>query len=154
MATFEQVTRPSLTDDGQHAPALRFGDPRVMALFAAMVGFCHLLQGFTNRQLVDRTCALLAAPYTGRQATYDLRRLRRKGLIAKVQRSNRYQLTAHGRRVAVLFTKTYARVLAPGLVLLDPQLPERLVARHPLATAWRRLDHALEDFVHRGLIAA
>ena len=149
VATFEQVTRPSLTDDGQHAPALRFGDPRVMSLFAAMVGFCHLLQGFTNRQLVDRTCALLGAPYTGRQATYDLRRLRRKGLIAKVQRSNRYQLTAHGRRVAVLFTKTYARVLAPGLLLLDPQLPERLVARHSLATAWRRLERALEDAFRR-----
>lgn len=154
VATFQQVTRPSATHDGQHAPALRFGDPRVMALFAAMVGFCHLLQGFTNRQLVVRTGALLDAPYTGRQATYDLRRLRRKGLIAKVPRSHRYQLTALGRRVAVLFTKTYARVLTPGLVVLHPELPQELAARHPLATAWRRLEHTLADFVHKGLVAA
>ncbi len=154
VATFQQVTRPSVTDDGQHAPALRFGEPRVMALLAALVGFCHLFRGFTNRQLVERTRVLLDAPYTARQATYDLRRLRRKGVITRVPHSNRYQLTALGRRVAVLFSKTYARVLAPGLVVLDPQLPDRLATRHPMAVAWRRLEHALDDFVHKELTAA
>jgi hypothetical protein len=153
VATFQKVTRPSTNDDGQHAPALRFGDLRVMAVLAAMVGFCYLFKGFTNRQLVERTSPLLETPYTSRQATYDLRRLKRKGLIAKVPRSNRYQLTEVGRRVAVLFTKTYARVLAPGLVVLDPNLPDHITTRHPLATAWQRLDRALEDFTHTGLLA-
>src|SRR5204862_3730483 len=32
-ATFTQVTRPSISD-GQHAPGLCFGDPRVMAVMA------------------------------------------------------------------------------------------------------------------------
>jgi hypothetical protein len=153
-ATFHKVTRPSKTDDGQHAPALRFGDSRVMALLAAMVGFCHVFKGFTNRQLVKRTRALLGTPYTTRQATYDLRRLRRKELVVRCPRSNRYRLTALGRRIAVLFTKTYSRVVAPGLVVLDPKLPDHLAARHPLATAWRRLGRVLDDFVHKGLIAA
>ena len=43
VATLNQVTRPSLTSEGQHAPALRFGDARVMALMAATAGFCHLI---------------------------------------------------------------------------------------------------------------
>jgi len=43
-------------------------------------------------------------PYTSRQATYDLRRLRRKQLIERFPHSNRSQLTPLGRRVAVLFT--------------------------------------------------
>jgi len=30
VATLNQVTRPSLTSDGQHAPAPRFGDTPVM----------------------------------------------------------------------------------------------------------------------------
>jgi hypothetical protein len=51
MATFVEVTRPS-TIDGQYAPGLRFGDPRVMAVLAALVGFTHLLAGFDNRSLV------------------------------------------------------------------------------------------------------
>jgi hypothetical protein len=64
-----------------------------------------------------------AAPYTGRQVTYDPRRLKRKYLIVKLAHTHRYQLTSLGRRVAVLFTKTYGRVLAPGLSALDPHLP-------------------------------
>jgi hypothetical protein len=47
VATFTQVTRPSQID-GQHAPALPFGDPRVMAVLAAVIGFTHLLAGFDN----------------------------------------------------------------------------------------------------------
>jgi hypothetical protein len=34
----------------------------------------------------------------------------------------------------VLFTKTYGRVLARGLSVLDPRLPEDLTARSPLGT--------------------
>jgi hypothetical protein len=127
VATFCQVTRPSTTDDGLYAPGLRFGEQRVMAILAAVVGFCHLIRGFTNSQLVERVGALLQLPYTSRQATYDLRRLKRKGLIAKVAGTQRYQLTSLGRRVAVLFTKTYSRVLAPGRSVLDLRLPPQIL---------------------------
>jgi len=51
VATFVQVTRPSQID-GQHAPGLHFGEPRVMAVMAAIVGFAHLLAGFDNPTLV------------------------------------------------------------------------------------------------------
>ena len=154
VVTFHQVTQPSKPNDGLYAPGLRFGDPRVMALLASLVGFCHLVQGFTNRQLVTQTAALLDAPYSTRQATYDLRRLKRKGLILKIAHSHRYQLTDLGRRVAVLFTKTYGRVLAPGLIVLDPKLPDPLKQRSPLATAWRQLDNALDNFANCQLLAA
>lgn len=78
VATFTQVTRPSQID-GQHAPGLPFGDPRVMAVMAATIGFTHLLAGFDNPALVRAVTTLLGRPYTSRQATYDLRRLKRKG---------------------------------------------------------------------------
>jgi hypothetical protein len=92
-----------------------------------------------RRQLVKQTAALLDAPYTTRQATYDLRRLKRQGLILKTPHSHRYQLTPLGRRVAVLFIKPYGRVLAPGLIVLDPKLPGSVKQGSPpgncLATA-------------------
>ena len=47
---FERVARPSLTD-GRRAPALRFGDPRVMALAGALCAIVHTVTGFTNRSL-------------------------------------------------------------------------------------------------------
>jgi len=154
VVTLAQVTRPSMTPDGLHAPALCFGDPRVMAILAALLLFCHLVAGFRNGDLVTLVSSLLERPYTARQATYDLRRLRRKGLIVRLPNCQRYQLTCLGRRVAVLFTKAHGRVLAPGLALLDQRLPPDIAAGSRLGQAWRRLDHALDDFIARQLIAA
>ena len=125
-----------------------------MALLACLVHFSHLLAGFTNRQLVELVTSLWDQPYSSRQATYDLRRLRRKGLITRLPRSQRYQLTGLGRRVAVLFTKAHGRVLAPGLALLDPVVPPDLAQRSPLARAWRQFDLALNQFVDAQLLAA
>ena len=153
VATLDEVARPSTTEDGLYAPGLRFGDPRVMAVLAALVGFCHLFRGFTNRQLVQQVRVLLENSYSTRQATYDLRRLKRKGLIAKIPKSRRYQLTPKGRRIAVLFTKLHTRVLAPGLTALDPGLPETIGRRSPLATAWRGFDKALDGFIDSAITA-
>lgn len=154
VATFTKVTRPSTTDDGLHAAGLRFGEPRVMAVLASLVGFCHILPGFSNRQLVEQVGVLLQVSYSTRQATYDLRRLKRKGLIVKIPHKHRYRLTSVGRRVAVLFTKTHGRMLAPGLTLLDPRLPSDIAARSPLATAWRRLEQCLDKHIDSAAVAA
>jgi hypothetical protein len=126
----------------------------VVAILATLVGFCHLLEGFTNHQLVQRVTAMRQGPYTCQQATYDLRRLKRKGLIQKIQGTHRYQLTGLGRGVAVLITKTYSRVLTPGLSVLDLKLPEEIAARSPLATAWRCMERTLDGFIDAGLTPA
>jgi len=55
-----------------------------MAILAALLLFCHVVAGFRNRDLVELVSNLLDQPHTGRQATYDLRRLRRKGLITRL----------------------------------------------------------------------
>jgi hypothetical protein len=154
VVTLNQVTRPSLTGDGQRTPALRFGDPRVTALMSAIVGFGHLITGFDNRTLTGLMTSLLDTGYTNRQATYDLRRLRRKNIIERLPHTNRYHLTPLGRRVAVIFTKAHGRVLAPALTYLDPTLPADIGKRHPLAAAWRTLDRELDRFITSGLAAA
>ena len=154
VVTLAQVTRPSTTADGLHAPALCFGDPRVMAILSALLLFCHVLAGFRNRDLVALVGSLLDRPYVARQATYDLRRLRRKGLITRLPGSQRYQLTPMGRRVAVLFTKAHGRVLGSGLALLQPDLCAQIRSRSPLARAWRQLEQSLDDFIATQIIAA
>ncbi|MFE3003359.1 hypothetical protein ACFXG4_51590, partial [Nocardia sp. NPDC059246] len=35
-SSLERIARPTLTEDGRRAPALRFGDPRVQALAGAL----------------------------------------------------------------------------------------------------------------------
>lgn len=153
VVTLARVTRPT-TENGLHAPGLGFGDPRVMALLTVLLLWRHLLAGFRNRQLVWLMGSLLDAPYTNRQATYDLRRLRRKGLIMRLPHSQTYQVTPYGRQVASLFTKAHMRVLAPGLALLAAELSPDVRDRSPVAIAWHRYDRALDDWLEDQLIAA
>src|SRR3954465_4689523 len=42
---------PPASDEGEEAPALKFGQPRVIALFLALTLFHHLIDGFHNRDL-------------------------------------------------------------------------------------------------------
>ena len=115
---------PSRTADGDPAPALRFGDPRAQALLAALGCFQHLFHGLSNQSLRALVASFLPG-YTPRQMTYDLRRLRANGLLVGIEGTRRYQLTNDGRRLAVFFAKTYARIVTPSLAELDPALPRR-----------------------------
>jgi hypothetical protein len=150
--TLERVVLPS-THDGQPAPGLRFGDPRVMALLASLCAFNHLLEGLTNRSLRTLVAGLIPG-YTPRQMTYDLRRLRRKGLIRRLPGTQRYALTADGRRLAVFFTKTYTRIVCPSLAELDPQLPHPIARRTPLGQPWRDFEHALDQRIADAALTA
>src|SRR4051812_22798248 len=81
--SIQRVVQPTVTEDGEKAPGLRFGNPRVMALFVALTLFQHLMNGFRNRDLPEHVAALLGTgpdDYTPNQMTYDLRRLLRKDI--------------------------------------------------------------------------
>jgi hypothetical protein len=149
----ERVVLPSTTDDGLPAPGLRFGEPRTMALLACLCSYQHLFAGLTNRTLRELIAGLIPG-YSARQMTYDLRRLRRKRFIQRIPRTQRYELTSEGRRLAVFFTKTYTRIVNPSLAELDPALPAELAARSPIANSWRAFEHALEAKIKQAAIAA
>ena len=57
----DRLQRPTV-EAGQRTSALRFGDPRVMALFQALSGFTHLPRGFRNRDLRPPVEALARSP--------------------------------------------------------------------------------------------
>jgi hypothetical protein len=135
---FERIAHPTVDAAGCRTPALRFGDPRVMALTGAL---CHTLlaaTGFTNKHLRVLIAGLLGSDYRPAQMTYDLRRLRRNGLIRRTPRSNRYLLTADGIRIAVFYTKVYNRLLTPLTAADQPQAPPEL--RSALAALSRHVD--------------
>jgi hypothetical protein len=153
-ALFDQVNRPQVVA-GQRAAALAFGDQRVMALFQALCLFVLLPEGFRNATLRAHVAALMGEPperYGPGRMTYDLRRLRLHGLIARLPHTHRDEVTALGKRVSLFFTKVNARIIRPGLSqLLDgcPQAPNR-----PLATAMRQLDRACEQLFAEAKLAA
>jgi len=141
-AALEAVVMPSV-HDGQRAPGLRFGDPRVVALLGAVCAFDTVFAGLTNAALRLRMAQLYDAGYKSAQATYDLRRLRLKGIIGRVPGRHRYQVTPYGRWIATFFTRLATRVVVPTLADLDAiSRPSRRVLR-PVASAWRAFDKEL-----------
>jgi hypothetical protein len=141
----ERVGQPSV-EEGQRTAALRFGDPRVMALAAALCALVHAAVGFTNRSLCARVSSLLGGPYTSAQMTYDLRRLRLKGLIRRLPGTRTYVLTPDGTRVALFYTKVRDRLLGPLLAADQP--PASLDLRRALKV----IDSSVADYVTRARI--
>lgn len=151
---FQQVHQPTTVGE-QRASALRFGDPRVLALLSALILFRLLPRGFTNRDLREHVAPLrglrLDQLSTG-SMTYDLRRLRLHGLIERIPKTRRYHVTHSGLRTALFLYRSYARLLRPGLATLEPN--SEPPANIPLRTAFDRVDDAISKVWEQQQIAA
>src|SRR5713101_7831289 len=146
----DRLQHPTL-ETGQRASALRFGDPRVMALLQALTGFTHLPRGFHNRHLRPHVAALLGRPYTAAQMTYDLRRLRLKGLIQRIPKTHRYTTTSYGLKVSFFYSKLYLRILRPQWNAL---LPDADHLPRSLRAALDQLDAEIQKLHQEAALAA
>jgi DNA-binding PadR family transcriptional regulator len=137
---FNQIQQP-IEVNGQRSAALRFADPLVQALLSVLLLFRLLPRGFSNADLRERLAPLLGIPVKeisqGRM-TYNLRRLRLHGLIKRIPKTHRYQVTDFGLRSALFLTRVYARILRPGLAIVTP----------PEVPAISKLRISLEAFEH------
>ena len=151
--TLRSVVLPSTTSDGLRAPALRFGDPRVMALLTSITAFTHVIGGVTNASLRTLMTGLFNTDYTSRQASYDLRRLTRKGFLQRLPGANTYRITDQGRAIGVLFSRVSGRIVVPVLAeLLEPQQPPQASPR-PLRDAWRLYQRELDHLIDANIAA-
>jgi hypothetical protein len=115
-----------------------------MALAGALASTLCAVTGITNKSLRALMTGLLGTAYTMNQASYDLARLSRNGLITRVPHRNLYALTPDGLRFAIFYTKVHDRVLRPLMAADQPQAPPGL------RQALRAIDHE----VSRRLAAA
>ncbi len=147
--SIQRVVQPAVTEDGKKAPGLKFGQPRVMALMLALTMFHHLIDGFRNHDLRQQVADLLGvtlSEYSPGQMTYDLRRLRLKGLIYRPPKTNRYIITPYGWKVARLFSRLEGRVFRPAMAMFtanDAVLP------FPLRQSLDRVDAELDLLIYQ-----
>ena len=144
--TFQQLQQPA-DIEGQRVSALRFGHPRVQALFAVLVIFSLQPQGFRNRELrplLAQALGLDNKQITQGKMSYDLRRLRLHGLIQRITGTHRYQLTTLGRRTALFYSRTFNRVVRPGLSqIAHPNFPPE---SSNLSAAFHHLEVQLTNY--------
>jgi DNA-binding HxlR family transcriptional regulator len=126
----------------------------VHALLQALLIHRLLPHGFTNRELRTLIAPLLGARpehISAGMMTYDLRRLRAHGLIARIPRTRRYRITDIGLHQALIFTHAHEHLLRTGLAEVtdpDPPAPSRL------RRAARAYQTAFDDLTKRAQLAA
>jgi hypothetical protein len=140
--------------DGQRASGLRFANGAVQALFSALLMFRLLPRGFSARDLRDHWASLLGkapADMTTGQMSYHLRRLRLHGLIERLPGTHRYRVTREGGRTTLFCTRTYNRLLRPGLAQIIPE-----IARDDseLRRGFDQLDKKIDRWIEREKVPA
>jgi len=151
--TFQAINRP-VAAGHQRASGLRFAEPRVHALLHGLILFRQLAQGFRSADLRAHLAALSGcdpASISQGAITYQLRRLRLHGLIERVPTSFRYRVTDFGFRVALFFTRTYNRLLRPGLAAALPAL--RAIST-PLKRAFEAIAAQIDTIINEAQLAA
>jgi hypothetical protein len=139
---------------GQRASGLRFADVSVQALFSALLVFRLLARGFSNRDLRDCWAPLLGKTpddMTAGQMTYHLRRLRLHGLIERIAGTHRYRVTRQGSRTLLFCTRTYNRLLRPGLAQI---LPEEALDDSVLRRGFDAFDQMLDHWIEEKRLSA
>ena len=138
---FERIACP--TTVGQvRAPGLKFGDPRVQALAGALLMITLTVTGLTNKSLRACVATFTNTPYNCAQASYDLRRLRLKGLLERLPNTNTYHLTPDGTRFALFYTKLHDKIFLPLMSADHPPAPNDL--RQALTT----IDHHINNYLN------
>ncbi len=113
-----RLSQPTITSSGKRIPGLKLDNARLLAVMQGVVRFCHLAIGdsFTTKQIhipVAEALGRSAHEYKLSSLRYDLSKLRGKGLVQKVPRTRRYQLTPDGYRLCVVFLKLFEKIYAP-----------------------------------------
>jgi DNA-binding HxlR family transcriptional regulator len=150
---FQKLNRP-VQVDAQRASALRFADSKVQALWNALLVFRLLPKGFSNAQLRSHLTELLGkapAPITPGAMTYQLRRLRLHGLIQRIPKTHRYQVTDLGFRAGLFFSKVYSRILRPGFAFV---LPDIVATDAKLRRAFRHVNSEVENWIENAKLVA
>src|SRR5713101_7463094 len=136
--TFQAINRP-VAAGRQRASGLRFADPRIHALWHALILFRLLPKGFRRADLRNHLADLCGHnPETLGQGamTYQLRRLRLHGMIQRLPNTHCYHVTEAGFRAALFFTRSYNRLLRPGLAAV---LPGHRAAPTPLRRCFDKI---------------
>jgi hypothetical protein len=150
---FQKLNRP-VQLDAQRASALRFADSKVQAVWNALLVFRLLPKGFSNAQLRIHLAELLGkmpAQITPAAMTYQLRRLRLHGLIERIPKTHRYQVTDLGFRAGLFFSKVYSRILRPGVAFA---LPGIVATDSKLRRAFRTVNLEIENWIQNAKLVA
>lgn len=125
--TLERLPEPTLQGTRRTA-GVNLYQRRMRAVLTGVLACATTPGGFTASQLAQRVSERLGEPYDVRRAAYDLRKLRAKGLVRKMETRRRYESPAEGLRTVAAWVTIREHVLRPvlaGIARRGPGRPRR-----------------------------
>jgi hypothetical protein len=138
--TLDQLPLPSQIGSTR-VGGVDLNQPRIRAVLQAVLALSPAPGGFTVAQLaakVQQQTGQTDRDYTTRQAAYDLKKLRGKGLVVKPGRSRRYHAPPQALRTITALLVLREQVIGP--ILAGVRVPRR--GRKP--ATWTRTDQHYE----------
>ena len=112
--TMDSLPQPSQLGATRVA-GLDINKPRVRTVMKAFLALSPVLNGFSVGALSNKVSEITGSEYTCRQASYDLKKFRAKGLVAKRIRSRRYELPLQALRTIAALLTLRDKVIRPLL---------------------------------------
>ena len=129
-------TLPLPSQVGQTKVAgLDLNKPRIRWVVQAVLALAPSPRGFTVSDVARQVQHLggpAASPYTPRRAAYDLKKLRGKQLVHRIDGTRRYEAAASGLKTLATLTVLRTHVIKPLLATADTNAPAR-GAQNPTA---------------------
>jgi hypothetical protein len=152
---FQQLALP-VTSGKTRVPGIKIQDTRMIRLMEVLLHAGTKITGWRTADIhkaILSAFALKAHDYTLTQLRYDIRKLKKHGLLERDGKRYAYRLTHQGNKAALLFVLFHKRVCGPLANSLfnkppqpDPKPPTRI------ETAYRRADKSIEQVIQ--LLAA
>ena len=100
------------------------------------------VSGITNKSLRAWMTGQLGIAHSMNQASCDLARLRRNGLIERIPHSNTYRLTSDGLTFALVYSRVHDKVLLPLTARDQP-----IAAPADVRAAWQLITRHIDSTV-------
>jgi hypothetical protein len=94
---------------------VNLNQPRMRSVLQAVMALSAAPHGFQCADLAAKVQEHTASPYTPRQAAYDLKKLRGKNLVRKIENSRRYEPVPEGLREMTALFVLREKVIKPVL---------------------------------------
>lgn len=130
--------------------------PRMRAVMEAMITHSANPYGFTASDISEKVGQILKTDaYHSRQASYDLKKLRGKGLVRRIENSRRYEATENGLKSVSAFLILRNKILIPLLSgaekIMDKPEPKNI---HEIDSHYKNIQSEMKEIFNILKIAA
>jgi hypothetical protein len=128
-ATLDQLPQPSQVGRTR-VGGVDINKPRTRAVIEAVIALSPSTAGFSIGALAALVAEITGLPYHSRQAAYDLKKLRGKGFLRRVEHTRNWEATPQGLRTIAGLVVLREKVIKPVLAgVIKPDTGRR--SKHP-----------------------